>query len=154
MSDCKVLMPYNFTIADEKSLNFVINTFSCQQNVHITLFNAYTPLPEIDFKASPGLTKMDRGMAHLANEIKEKERGLIDAKAFLVRHGFNADQVDYLLKKRTKSIPREIMDLVIQGNYQVVVLSRQPGKVTRFYARGLHTNLIDALKDVTVCISL
>ena len=154
MSAYKVLMTYDFAVADEKSLNFVINTFSYRKDAHITLFNAYTPVPEIDPKASPELAKMNRGMAFLANEIKEKEQGLIDAKAFLMRYGFTTEQVDYVLKKRSKSIAKEIIDHTVNENYQVVVLSRQPGKVTRYYAMGIHNQLLTVLKDVTVCIAV
>ena len=152
MSAYKVLMTYDFSIVDEKSLSFVINTFSYRKDAHITLFSTYPPMPEIDPKASPELAKMNRGMAFLSNEIKEKEQGLIDAKAFLMRYGFTPEQVDYVLKKRSKSIAKEIIDHTINGNYHVVVLSRQPGKVTRYYAMGLHNQLLTVLKDVTVCI--
>lgn len=152
MAAYKVLMTYDFSIMDEKSLSFVINTFSYRKDAHITLFSTYTPLPEIDPKASPELAKMNAGMAFLSNEIKEKEKGLADAKTFLMRYGFSSDQVDYVLKKRSKSIAKEIIDQAMNGNYQVVVLSRQPGKVTRYYALGMHNQLLTALNNVTVCI--
>ena len=70
MSAYKVLMTYDFSIADEKSLGFVINTFSYRKDTRITLFASYAPPPDIDFKASPDLAKMTMGMAHMTKEFK------------------------------------------------------------------------------------
>jgi len=49
----KVLLPYNFTVYDERALDFVIRILSSSKDAEITLFNAYTPAPEIDLNGSP-----------------------------------------------------------------------------------------------------
>lgn len=154
MATYKVLMTYNFTIDDQKSLDFIVNAFAKRADVLVTLFSVYTPLPEVDVKASPELAKMSRGVAFLASEVREKEQGLKAAKEYLVKNGFADECVDYILKKKTKPKSREIIDLILKKKYHVLVLSRQAAKVTRFYARGVHNQLLSALKDITLCIAI
>ena len=48
MDTQKLLLPYNFTRLDQKALEFVINTFGKLGNTAVTVFNAYTPIPEIE----------------------------------------------------------------------------------------------------------
>jgi len=62
MARQKILIPYNFNASDSKALDFLVNTFSHREDVSITLFNDYTPLPEIVIKGNPELGKMSGGM--------------------------------------------------------------------------------------------
>ena len=153
MTEQKILLPYSFTSYDEKALNFIIETFANQKDIKITLFNTYTPLPTIDMDANPEMYKVRSAMTYLSKEIREKEAGLKSAKDFLLENGFSEDQVEYVFKKKKKSIADEIIESASQGNYSVVVLSRQPGKVTRLFARSIHEKLLSTLKDITVCIA-
>ena len=153
MAEQKILIPYNFTISESKALDFVLDTFAHREDVKITLFYAYTPLPEIDMKASPELRKIKSGIAFLAEEFKKKEDGLISAKRHLLQNGFLDDQVDYVFKKKEKSIAEEITDQVSKGHYRMLILSHQGGKVTRLFARSVHSRVLSVLRDVTVCIA-
>jgi hypothetical protein len=152
MAAQRILVPYNFTAYEEKALDFVIRTYAHRDDVQLTLFNAYTPLPVVDMDASPELTKMRGAMVSLARELKEKEAGLKAAKDFLVQNGFSDDQIDYIFKEREKAVADEIIDTATKGHYRVLVLSRQPGKVSRLFARSVHNKVLISLKDVTVCI--
>ena len=154
MAAYKVLVLYNFTVDDQKSMDFVVNAFSHREDSHITLFNSYPPLPEIDVKASPELAKMSRGVAFLATEISRKEEGLTSAKAYLIQNGFSDRQVDFLLKKRTKSESKEIIDHLAKGEYNALVLSPQAGRLSRFFSRGVHHQVLATLKNITVCIAI
>ena len=68
MATQKVLVPYNFTAQEEKTLDFVVGTYANRDDVQITLFNAYTPLPTVDMDASPELSKMRGAMASLSGK--------------------------------------------------------------------------------------
>lgn len=153
MAEQKILVPYNFTTVEEKALGFVINTFAHRKDVKITLFNTYTPLPVVDMGASPEMSKMRDAMAVVAKDIEGKEAGLKDAKEYLLKNGFSDDQVDYIFRERKKSIADEIIVCALRGHYTVLVLSRQPGKVTRLFARSVHSKVLSTLKDVTICIA-
>jgi hypothetical protein len=132
----------------------VIKTFGKQKDAKITLLNTYTPLPELDVKGNPVLGKMRGGMVALSAELRDKEVGLKSAKAFLLENGFLEDQVDYIFKKRVKPIGDEIIETASKGHYEILVLSRQPGKTTRLFARSVHNKILSVLKDVTICIAI
>lgn len=152
MATQKILLPYNFTAYEEKALDFIIKTWANREDVQVTLFNAYTPLPVVDMDASPELGKMRSAMASLSKELREKEEGLRSAKDFLATSGFSGDQIDYIFREREKPVAEEIIDTVNKGHYRILVLSRQPGKVTRLFARSVHNRVLSALKGVTICI--
>ena len=149
----KILMPYNFTASDNKALDFIINTFGNSKDIKITLFNAYTPVPEIDMKESPELQKMSGGMAFLADELKKKEEGLISARRHLLENGFSDDQIDYIFKKREKSVAKEVIDTIAKGTYEMLVLSRRAGKVNRLFERSIHNTVLSTVKNITICIA-
>ncbi len=153
MAEQKVLVPYNFNVSEEKALAFVINNFANRKDAKVTLFNTYTPLPEIDVTANPEMKKMREALASISKDIQEKETGLKFARDYLLDNGFSEDQVDYVFKERKKSIADEIVVCAFRGKYDVLVLSRQPGKVSRLFARSVHNKVLSALKDVTICIA-
>jgi hypothetical protein len=150
----KILVPYNFTAYDHKALDFLINTYLNREEVQITLFHAYTPLPPVDFGASPEIKKMEVGMTFLSEEVRRKEEGMKAAKDFLVENGFSGNQVSYVFKERQRAVADEIIEATTKGHYRVLVLSQQPGKVSRMFARSVHLKVLSTLKGVTVCIPI
>ena len=152
MATQKILVPYNFTAYEEKVLDFLIGTYANREDIQITLFHGYTPLPVLDMDASPEMRKMRSGLAYLAEELRRKEDGLKSAKKFLLENGFTDAQIEYVFREKKKPVAEEIIETTIEGHYRVLVLSRQPGKVTRFFARSVHTRILSALKGVTICI--
>ncbi len=153
MAATKVLVPYNFATQEEKALDFVVNIFSHVKEARITLFNAYPALPSVDMGASPELSKMKGPIASLSKELAEREEALKAVRQHLIDNGFDPERVDYIFKERKKSIAEEIADVVTTGHYRVVVLSRQPVKVTRLFGKGVHAKLLSSLKNVTICIA-
>lgn len=153
MAATKVLVPYNFATQEEKALDFVVNTFSHVKEAKITLFNAYPALPSVDMSASPELSKMKAPIASLSKELAEREEALKSVRQHLIDNGFEPDRVDYIFKERKKSVTEEIADIVTNGHYRVVVLSRQPVKVTRLFSKGVHAKLLSSLRNVTICIA-
>lgn len=152
MAQRKIMVPFNFTAQDKKSLEFLIDTYSDRKNAHITLLHVYAPLPNIDSTGSHEMKKMAEGIAYLTGEKRRKEEGLDSAREFLVQNGFESKQIDFIFKEKEKVIADEIIDAVNEGNYNILVLSRQPGKVKRMFARSVHTKLFASLKKVTICI--
>ncbi len=149
----KILVPYNFSNTDEKAFNFIIDTYAHYPEVKITLFHAFSPLPLVDVEANPENRKMMSGMTYLATELNEKENGLRAARNRLLDHGFTAQDVNYIFKKKSKSSSDEIIKQVKEGGYNVLVLSRKFGKVSHFFARSIHHRVLAELTGVTVCIT-
>jgi hypothetical protein len=153
MASRKLLFPYNFTRADEKALRFVIDTFGSDPDLDITLFNAYTPVPDFDTSTGAALAgKMKRNLGYVSGQLREREAHLGRVKDALVDAGFSRDNVHLLFRPRKKDIASEIIGLADGGGFDLVVLSRKPGQVARFFRGNVYSKVVNALKDATICI--
>jgi len=152
MATQKILITYNFTSYDQKALDFVTRTFVHLKDVEVTLLNVYTPVPKIESREAPVMAKFQRNLDYLSQKVKEQEAGLKEARQYLVQNGFTENQVSYLYKPRKKDIIGEIVDIATQDNFNIVVMNRKPGKVTRFFTGSVFSKVVSALKDKTVCI--
>ncbi|BBO81996.1 universal stress protein [Desulfosarcina ovata] len=151
MATFRILLPYNYSPNDQKSIRFTIDTFAGHKDVHITLFHAYPPLPDIDLAASPENRKMRSGMTYLSAELKEREAALGAVAETLAAGGFDADAISCVFKKRVRSAAEEIVEQVAGCN--VLVLSRGGGKVTHFFTRSIYARVVGALRGVTICVA-
>ncbi len=151
MATFRILLPYNYSPNDQKAIRFVIDAFAGRKEASVTLFHAYTPLPNIDVNASPENAKIRSGMTYLAAELKEKEEALSAVGDMLVESGFDRDAVTCVFKKRAKTAAEEIVDKVAGSN--VLVLSRGAGKVTHFFTRSIFVRVISALRRVSICVA-
>lgn len=152
MATRKLLLPYHFTNLDQKALGFVIDTFGELGNVAVTIFNAYTPIPEIDTEAASVTSKLKGSLSYLSQKIKENENALNEVKETLIEGGFAENQVSCVFKPRKKDIASEIIDLVRNDLFDTIVLNRKHARVTRFFSGSISNKVVMALKDVTVCI--
>ncbi len=152
MATQRILLPYNFTNYDQKALDFVIRTFAHVEDVEVTLFNSYTSVPEIKTNDSPIMDKLKGNLTYLSQRIREQEEGLKVAKRNLLENGFSEDQIHYVFKPRNKDIAGEIIDLASSGRYDLIVINRKPGKVTRFFTGSVLNKVASALKDTTICL--
>ena len=69
-----------------------------------------------------------------------------------MQNGFAENQVSYLYKPRKKDMIGEIVDIATKDNFNIVVMNRKPGKVTRFFTGSVFNKVVSALKGKTVCI--
>ena len=152
MAKLKLLLPYNFTGFDQKALDFVINTFGKIKNSEITVFNAYTPIPEIDTAATSITGKLKGSLSYLSQKISEQEAELQTIKQKLVENGFEDDRVQTVFQPRKKEVAAEIIDIAKNNKFDVIVISHKPGRATRFFTGSRYGKVISALKDVTVCV--
>jgi len=152
MATQKLLLPYNFTRFDQKALDFVINTFGKSKNVDITVFNAYTPIPEIDTAATSITGKLKGSLSYLSQKISEQEAELQSIKQKLVENGFKDGHVHTVFQARKKEVAAEIVDIAVDQKFDVIVISHKPGKAARFFTGSRYNKVISALKDVTVCV--
>lgn len=150
----KILLPYNFASWETKALDFISHTFGKHPETHVTLFHAYTPLPEIDLTANPEMGKLRAPVTSLTQELKEKEAGLHAVLETLIRMGFHREQLDCSFRKREKGVSDVIVQKAKKGSYGIVVLSRSPFKIFRVFGRSVSGKVLTSLADVTVCIVL
>jgi nucleotide-binding universal stress UspA family protein len=148
----KILLPYNFTAIDQKAVNFVIDTFALLKNIEVTLFNAYTAIPEIETPVTSVTGKLKDGLSYLTQKIAEQENELNGVKQRLILGGFAEARLRSIFRPRKKDIAGEIMDLALKDKYDVIVLNRRHTKVSRFFSGSVSHKIVMSLKDITVCI--
>ena len=152
MDTPKILLPYNFTNYDKKALDFVCHTFSDKKEAQVTLFNAYTPAPTIEMRGSPIMDQMKDTLSYLAQRVSEQKNTLQTIKNHLLGKGFSEDNIDIVFEPKKRDVAGDIIDLVQDGGFNIVVLNRKPGKIARFFAGSVSSKIVAALKNATVCI--
>jgi hypothetical protein len=148
----KILLPYNFTTLDQKALAFASSTFGHLEGVEITLFHAYTPLPEIEAESTSVMGKLKGNLGYLSQKIMQQETELKAVAEKLLQTGFEPNRIHTVFKPRKKDIAAEIIELVTKDKFNVVVINHKPGKASRFFTGSVFSKVVSALKDTTVCI--
>ena len=152
MAGKRLLLPQNFTPNDRKALDFVIDTFRRLDDVEVTLFHVYTPLPPVEVSQSTVTEKLRGNMSFLQQQINEKQSGMKAIKAELIENGFAKTSIQQVFRPRKKDIAGEVIDLYAEKHFEYLVLSRKPGKVSRFFTGSVSHKVLAALKDTTVCV--
>jgi hypothetical protein len=152
MGTQKLLLPYNFTDRDRNALEFTVRTFAPQGDVEITLFHCYLSLSELPFQDRSVTDRLKGGMGNLRAKIRELESDLQNIRDELIERGFAPAQVRTVLRPRKKEVLDALLDLHRRERFNLIVLSRQPGRLSRFFAGSLHTKLLSALTNVTICV--
>ena len=152
MAAQKILLPYNFTTLDQKALAFANSTFGHLEEVEITLFHAYTPLPEIEAESTSVMGKLKGDLGYLSQKIMQQETELNAVKEKLLQSGFAQNRVHTVFKPRKKDIAAEIIEAVTNDRFNVVIINHKSGKASRFFTGSVFSKVVSALKDITVCI--
>jgi len=148
----KLLLPYNFTRFDQKALDFVTRIFGKLEDIEVTVFNAYTPVPEIETAGSSVTGKLKGSLTYLSQKISEQKTELQTIKQKLVENGFEEGFVHTVFQPRKREVASEIIDIATNNKFDVIVIGHKPGKATRFFTGSRYSKVIAALKGVTVCV--
>jgi len=148
----QVLVPFNFTPYDERSLHYVMRMFAGQERVFVMLYHVYTPLPELDGYSSPSLGRLKSTIASMWQEVREKETDLKRVKEDLVENGFNEGQIGYQLHPGKKSIGAEVVEAARKGGYDMIVISQKPKKASRAFRKKIHDILLSELVNTEIVI--
>jgi nucleotide-binding universal stress UspA family protein len=148
----KILLAYNFTPLDQKAVDFAINAFAHLNDVEITLFHAYTPVPDIETVDTSITGKLKSSMGYLTQQIVRRETELNEVKQILLQGGFGAPLIKTEFRPRKRDIASEIIEMTRTNSYDVVVLNRKHARATRFFSGSVSHKVMMSLKDTTVCI--
>lgn len=148
----KILLAYNFTSLDQKAIEFVTSAFAHVGGIEITVFHAFTAVPDIDTEASLVTGKLKGSLSYLSQQIMQRENDLKAVTEKLTLNGFAADRVHAVFRPRKKDIAGEIISLYRDTKFDVIVLSRKATRVTRFFSGSVSSKVLMTLKDTTVCI--
>lgn len=148
MDGHNILVPYNFTSNDEKSIDLVIQTFGQHKDAAITLFHAYIPVPDIEISDKTIMSRIGGNLNYLRQKINELEAELDKARDRLVSAGFSNDKVRYVFKPQEKDTAQEIIDHASKGKFTGIVLNRSPGSIRSFFTPSVSKKVTKALKDL------
>jgi nucleotide-binding universal stress UspA family protein len=148
----KILVAYNFTSLDQKALDFVTSALGHLDGLEITIFHAYTPVPDIETEASLVTGKLKGSLSYLSQQILQRENELKAVVARLSQDGFPATRINTVFRPRKKDIASEIINLTRDTKFDVIVLNRKAARVTRFFLGSVSNKVVMTLKDTTVCI--
>ena len=148
----KILLAYNFTPLDQKAVEFAINAFSHIEDVEITIFNAYTPVPDIETVDTTITGKLKSSMSYLTQQVAQRETELNGVKQQLMRGGFGESRIKTAYTPRKKDIASEIIETNRANSYDVIILNRKHARVTRFFSGSVSHKVVMTLKETAVCI--
>lgn len=133
----KILIPYNFTTNDKKSIDFVGQRYSKKKDVEITLFHVFTPVPEIDVRNNPIMKQVVRNTAYLLSQQAEQKNALEAAKQELMNYGFANHRIQCLYMPMRKDIADDIIKLWKTEKFDIVVLNQNPGNIINYFTRSI-----------------
>jgi nucleotide-binding universal stress UspA family protein len=148
----KILVAYNFTNLDQKALDFVSSAFVHIEGVEITIFHAFTPVPEIETQASVITGKLKGSLSYLSQQIMQRENDLKRVTEKLAENGFDESRINTVFKPRKKDIASEIISLTRDTKFDAIVLNRKAARVTRFFSGSVSNKVVMTVKDTAVCI--
>ena len=151
MDENKILFPYNFTDMDKKALDFIIQTYVRHENVSVTLFHAYAPVPEIILSKNSVMERMSSNLHYLHQQVIEQESRIVEVKQRLLNGGFQNSQVNYLYLPKKRDIADEIIILARDEGYHTIVLNRS-GTVTGFFKASVFSKVVARLKHVNITL--
>lgn len=132
-----IQIPYNFTVNDKTAIDFVGHRYAERKEVEITLFHAFTPVPNIDTRNNPIMDKVNRGTSHLRVQQEEEKKALEEARQALMNYGFAGHHIHCLYQPVRQDIADDIIRLWKRGKFDVVVLNRNPGNIINYFSRSI-----------------
>lgn len=150
MANLKVLIPYNFTKSDEKTLDFIIQRYGQVDDVAITLMHVYAPLPKVEVSDRTVMARLIENMAYLRQKIKDAEEAIVVAKKRLVAAGFQEARIHTVFKEQGKDVAQDIIDLVRREQFTTVILNRQPSRITRFFTPSTSKKVSRILSEIDI----
>lgn len=152
MDGPNILLPYNFTPFDQKALDFVIETFCSNPDARVTLFNTYAQPPDLGVTSSPIMEKMKGNVAYLSQKLNELKEELSAVADRLTEAGMAPDRVRTTFRPKRKDVAGDIIDMAVEGRFNVVVLNHKSASVTRFIKGKVYDKVVTTLRGRTVCV--
>ena len=149
MDEKKILLPYNFTESDKKGLDFIISNYAGAENVSVTVFHLYPPIPELVLSRNSVMDRMSSSMHYLKTRSVEQENKVMAVKQLLLDSGFKNNQVSSLYLPKTGDVFQEIRKLVRDEGYNTIVLNRTGG-VKAFFKASVFSKVVTSIKGICV----
>lgn len=138
----KILIPYNFSPNDRKAVDFAGQRYSERQGVEVTLFHAYTPVPEMDIRDTPIMKKVIHNASVLQLQQDERKNALERERERLMKQGIAGHNVHCIFRPVRVDVATDIIRLWKEGKFDVVVLNRNPGNIVNFFSRSISKRIV------------
>ncbi len=138
----KVLVPYNFTVNDEKAIEFVGHRYAGKSEAEITLFHAFSQPPEVDIRKDPIMVKINRNLSYLRQQHEKKKNALGNVKKELMIRGIADHRIHCLFQPIGHDIAEDIIRLWEIKKFDVVVLNRNPGNIINYFSRSISKRIV------------
>ena len=112
----KILIPYHFTMNDEKSIDFVGHRYAGKKDIEITMI---------------------RNTSYLRQQQDEQKNALEAARQKLMDYGFAGQHIHCRYIPIRQDIARDIIWLWKTEKFDVVVLNRNPGNIINYFSRSI-----------------
>ena len=142
----KILVPYSFMPNEQKSIDFVGHRYSKRHEVEVTLFHAYTPVPEMDVGNSPIMHKVIQNASLLLLQQDERKNALEEARGQLMNHGIAGHNIHCIFRPVRVDIATDIIQLWKEEKFDVVVMSRNPGNIVNFFSRSISKRIVRGIE--------
>lgn len=147
MTTRRVLVPSNFMSNDDKSLEFIIQNYAHNKDARITLFHTYAPTPEIKISNDAIMERISHNMLYLKQFQKSLEKEQQKTKEKLVNSGFESSQINSIFTPLKNDIATDIINLVKEQKFNVVVMNRNPSKIAKFFMKSVSKRVSYGLKN-------
>ena len=148
MAGQKILVPYNFTASDEKSIDLVIQNFGQHPDVRVTLFHVYLPVPNIEINDKTVMSRISGNLSYLRQKINDLEVEIVKARDRLISSGFKKEMVNYVFKPQDKDAAQEIIEQAYNGEFTGIVLNRSPASIRKFFTPSVSKRVSKALQHL------
>lgn len=152
MAKQKILVPYDFSPLDRMALDFLVQTFGQREEVEVTLFHVYVPLPQVSTTTGNVTSRLKTGMNFLSRELNRKEEELKNIVQYLTENGFKEDALKIVFRPRGKDVADEILETIYKGFFNIVILTQRKDRVTRFFVRNIQSRVLAGLRGATACL--
>jgi nucleotide-binding universal stress UspA family protein len=98
------------------------------------------------------MKKMQENLRYMTQLIADQEEALEEAKKILVSKGFPENSVRIVFNPKKKDIANHIIEMAVNEQYDVIVINRKSGRISRFFTGSVFSKVITTLKDRIVCI--
>lgn len=148
-----VLLAYDNSQPALRAVEYVGQMFSKVEGVKVTLLSVYDKVPEFDM-VDTHFTQQVKGRIQALEREKESGRMKMDeAKNHLLRLGFVEDQIKVKYVEKQKSVPKQIIDEVKNGQYGTVVVGRRgQSNIKNMLFGSVASSVISNLTGATICV--
>lgn len=148
-----ILLAYDNSQTALRAVEYVGQMYSKVDGVSVTLLSIYEKVPEFDMVDTHFTSQVKSRISNLEREKEIGRQQLEEAKRHLCKMGFSDEQVKLKYIEKKKSVAKQIIDEVKDGQYGTVVVGRRGQSNIRHMLFGsVSGSVIGNLTGSSICV--